>query len=289
MFKFLRKKKPLSIVENGVTFIHHNPSRGNIGDYLCSPRHYFKFTDPISNLCIIGGGVFIDFGYKRLKLTGLKPKNSILWASGISIRPEKTIPNKIKSLDYRLWGIRDIDMLYDTNSFLPCSSCLLPMLDNNVSSNRTLLFINADPKVTSDTHIAEIKELSKKNTWTLLFNNCSESELIENFNTHSNIITNSYHGAYWGLLSGKQVVSIGYSSKFTSLAKIFNIDPDRVKSTKRGSGEHLISILKKLKLKKDSISLKDNKNILADFRQKNLDFAEKMIDEKLISGYKLKH
>ena len=50
------------------------------------------------------------------------------------------------------------------------------------------------------------------------------SNFVDIFQNNQHIITNSYHAAYWGLLSGHNVTLLGYSSKFTSLLKIFNLD-----------------------------------------------------------------
>lgn len=72
--------------ENGIRFFHHNPPRGNIGDYLCSPRHYFEFDPAISGLNIIGGGVYVDMGVRFIKKHGLDPAHTILWGVGESIR-----------------------------------------------------------------------------------------------------------------------------------------------------------------------------------------------------------
>lgn len=62
--KLTHRKRAGYFEESGIRFFHHNPPRGNLGDYLCSPRHYFEFVASESPLNIIGGGVYVDMGVR---------------------------------------------------------------------------------------------------------------------------------------------------------------------------------------------------------------------------------
>ena len=287
--KVFFKKKSTVVHEDGVNYIHHQPLRGNIGDYLCSPRHYFSFQGAIPGLSIVGGGVFQDFGYKKLKEANLQLNKSVLWGAGRSIRNKTDVREKTSSLGYRLWGLRDIDLISSPNTFLPCCSCLHPMLDAPLSStNDVLVFINKDKKVTTKDGIDKIAMLSKKNNWTLLLNNCSENEVAESLATHSTIITNSFHGAYWSLLMGKEIVLMGYSSKFESVLRGFDLKVDRFIPINRGCTHSLLDAIESLDIQKHRIRLSDSHDYLHRFRQLNITFAQSLVENKLASGFKRK-
>lgn len=294
--KILHKIKRIFARENtsGIRYIHHQPTLGNIGDTLCSPKHYFSFESPIKELTIIGGGVFVNYAMKTVKKNKLDISKTILWGTGLSIRPSKEKPSLLQSLDYLAWGIRDKDMLTDDEHYLPCVSCLHSMIDDShqteiSTEDSTLLFINADPKVTSSEHIAAIKNICQENNWYFLLNNCSENDISIALKSHQKVITNSYHGTYWGLLSGKDVISIGYSSKFKSLLRSMNFDAEALVPVDRGSGDSLVNCLAGIAQRQHYIKLEDHKKMLASCRQKNINFADNLVHKQVVSSYKLKH
>ena len=188
--------------EDGIVFIHKSPRVFNIGDYLCSPRHYIKFYKPINDLIIIGGGAFPNFAIDFINKNYINIHKSILWAVGNSEKKFTYQVEKVSSLPYLQWGVRDIDSV-SLEHFLPCVSCLHPMLDEKIVDSGTLLFLNKNSKVSSSEYIQFYKNLAKKRNWNILFNNCSEKDIIDALKKNTHIITNSYHGAYWGLLSGQ--------------------------------------------------------------------------------------
>lgn len=292
MFKFIKKfkRKTSSHIfhQDNIYYIHHNPERGNIGDFLCSPRHYFTFSGA-TDLCIIGGGVFQDLGYKKIKQYAFDFKKSILWGAGTSIRSTQPSPKVMTTTNYALWGIRDINLASTKEHFLPCVSCMHSMLETHSNSEKTLLFINADPKVTEPLQLEKIKSICDEKLWTLLFNNCSEQALISALASHSKIVTNSYHGAYWGFLSGKTVSVMGYSSKFINLLSMFNIEKENLIKIERGCGDSLIAALKSESISDKAKKLDDARATLELFRKSNINFAEKVIKYGLASSYILTH
>lgn len=288
--KSLLQKKRSYPTENTIRFIHHEPSRGNIGDFLCSPRHYLSFTSNIKSLSIIGGGVFAQFALPKLKKEKISPSSCILWGVGISNRDIMNIPPKVDTLPYLAWGVRDKDILDSEEKFLPCVSCLHPMLDTAISKDAgILLFLNADPKVTNPEAISKCQKISSTKNWTLLFNNCSEKEFTTEFSKSKHIITNSYHGAYWGLLSGKKVTLMGYSSKFVSLLSNFGYTKKDLKQVSRGDAEPLIQALNEINPEKEFLQLDSPLNTLNLFRKINIEFADRLIKNDIISEYHLKH
>ena len=209
---------------SSVTFIHHRPSIYNLGDDLCSPKHYFEFINPRAPMAIVGGGVFADLGLAALARHQIHPSNAILWGAGQSVKRSGHEPALVSELPYADWGLRDIDHLKDPDRFLPCVSCLHPMLDVAPQSDRTLLFLNADPRVTGVAEQVELQKLAASQGWDFLLNSCTAQQFESRLAVASRVLTNSFHGAYWGWLSGRGVGLVGYSTKFMSLARALGVD-----------------------------------------------------------------
>ena len=276
--------------ENGVKYVHHNPERGNIGDQLCSPRHYFAFYDPIPSLTVIGGGVFVEYGYRFLRKTDHKPEHCVLWGTGLSTPPEQPV-TVVSELAYLDWGLRDIDRTPEESRFLPCVSCLHPMLENATkqTGTDTLLFLNADHRVTPQSEMNKIRQLAAENHWQLLLNNCTESEMSRALASCNAVITNSFHGAYWGFLSGKKVTSLGYSSKFLSLMKGLDLDTGKVVAIGRGQEELLNTLKDSENLSLSAQTLSDHVATRKAFKELNLRFADRLQKAGAFERYELKH
>ncbi|AUM13449.1 hypothetical protein [Ketobacter alkanivorans] len=286
--KFGKKKKWDYPIIDGITYVHHNPSRGNIGDFLCSPRHYFTWSEPLENVVIVGGGVFVEFAVPKLKAQSVDFRKAVLWGVGQSIRDESMNNKQVASLPYLAWGVRDKNFLSDERRFLPCVSCLHPMLDQGSESDETLLFLNFDPKVTPPQALESVCLLAQSNGWRLLFNNCSEGEFRSALACSERIITNSYHGAYWGLLSGRRVNLMGYSSKFFSLLKSFGLSSRACFPVGRGSVEDILTALVDDSFLDAEIKLDDSQCVLAGYRRINICFAESLIEVGLFGGFNLR-
>jgi len=287
--KFIKRKNTINNykypTKNGITFIHHNPSHGNIGDFLCSPRHYFNLKPILSDLYIIGGGVFKDFAMKQLQENSISSKKAIIWGTGQS-RSDLSNPHGIiDELPFLAWGLRDQKIISLYENFLPCCSCLHYMLDSAGNEQGTLLFLNIDPKVTTPEAQKRCQELAVRKGWSLLYNSCQEDEFISNLNRHRHIITNSYHGSYWGLLSGRKVTMMGYSSKFFYLLNNFDISPKKLISINRGETDSLIDAIEKINDEDTSIFLESHKEFLERYRKINIDFAYKLLNKKIISEF----
>ncbi len=279
--KILRKETSYP-VENGVVFVHKTPDHRNIGDFLCSPRHYFLFEGALPGLKILGGGAYSGLAIKKVENLKWDFNKTVLWGVGQSQVFEKDPLNKVKDLPYVLWGTRDYDLIEDYNHFLPCVSCLHPMLDAEPGSE-TLLFLNVDPAVTPPEVKMRLYEIAKKSKWSILFNDCSIDDFKKIFNNSNVVITNSYHGAYWGLLSGKKVVPMGYSSKFKSLLSSFSISPDRLIKISRGESDSLAKAIQHCSIDKDSVMIENSREVLSIFRTINRDFARNLEAYGLVS------
>lgn len=279
-FKFAELKEV-----GGVKYIHRHPKVFNIGDFLCSPRHYFSFSKPIDGLIITGGGIYTDRDLGYLSSLGFPLRNMVLWGAGESLRQERAFEsmNHGELLD---WGRRDLARVEDDTRFLPCVSCLLPFLDERPAGEGTLLLLNADPEVTKPIIAKEIQALADSYGWRLLWNSCKPEELRRAYLATDKIISNSYHASYWGLLSGRHVKTLGYSSKFESLRYCLGLPEGFVMKHEKGSSEFLLSLLRSGSLKNDMAYLSDHKTKLKEFRKRNLDFAQRLVIRGAISGYR---
>lgn len=239
-------------------------------------------------MAIIGGGVFADLGLSALSRHDVKESDAILWGAGQSVKRPGHKAVLVSELPYADWGLRDIDKLADANRFLPCVSCLHPMLDIQSQGDRTLIFLNADPRVTDGAAQAELQKMAHTRGWDFLMNSCAEGEFEEKLSSASRVLTNSFHGAYWSWLSGREVGLVGYSSKFVSLARSMGIQdgsmlryekPRKVAGILRWLRRDVMSLPALMqKLASDDsfyTRLPDPKAVRQRFRLINLEFAQR--------------
>lgn len=288
-FKLLIKKLKYFIIEpdlnkeSNVRFIHQKPRHYNIGDDLCSPKHYFEFQSK-QRINILGGGVEDSLYQKKIDFLRLDPKNCILWGVGQSNK--KMTPKFIHELPYLEWGSRDIDCVNDTH-FLPCVSCLHSMLDLDILNKNILIFLNYDKRITSPNLTKTLKINYPE--YQILYNNCTEIELKQAFQNCDEIITNSFHGAYWGFLSGHKVSLIGYSSKFYSLIKAVGLDTSKLISVQPANSFQLLEAINKAKTGEFSQKLINHNFTKSNFRSININFANKLKSSGLFNYIDLKN
>ena len=253
----------------------HKTHTGNLGDLLCSPKYYFDFEPGESNQ-IIGGGVQTRY------ILGLEPPppQSVLWGVGCTGNVKKT--EKAECHDFLAWGVRDRLLVEDEKNFLPCVSALHPMLDLPLpKKERTLLYINADPRISSLRSLNKIREVASKSNVDTLTNRASEEKFEQYLSQSSHIISTSYHGAYWGLLSGRSVTLIGYSFKFKSLLDIFGLESDFIRFSKGDQESFLKAILHAL-TKGKKMALNDPESFRSSFREKQLLFARHLEENDIL-------
>ncbi|MCU0858669.1 MAG: hypothetical protein MUC65_09740 [Pontiellaceae bacterium] len=235
----------------------------------------------------MGGGVYKDFGVKALPSKGIPIKKSVMWAVGQSLCSGVDKLDVVTSLPYADWATRDVDAVESESRYLPCASCMHPMLDQP-GGKETLLFLNADSKVIGDPSAHEnLQFMARHRGWNLLFNNCSAAVFSDALACSGTVVTNSYHGAYWGLLSGRSVVLMGYSSKFRSLLLGFDISPTRMVPIEKGRADVLAEVLEDIDLSR-SLCLGRAAEVRRNFRQCNIAFAERLVQQQLIQGFTLK-
>lgn len=232
----------------------------NIGDLLCTPDNYFDIQSD-DDITIIGGGVW---NIEKLSRE-VSANKTVVWAAGRSVRyPSKA--SKIHSLNFIEYGIRDILDLSDSKQFLPCVSCLNDDIISDPISDKTLVFTNANNVVSPSVQ-------SKNNDFVYLTNACTLDQFLKAWSVCDKVITNSYHGIYWSLLSGREVSPYGYSSKFTNVTAMFNIE---FPSTNYYEVKKRETFLSQLSKKQNFISLNNSYLYLDQFRSLNYEFAERL-------------
>jgi hypothetical protein len=230
----------------------------NIGDVLCTPDNYFHISSD-KNVIMVGGGVW------NIEKLSKEPnaKSTIVWAAGRSIRyPKKA--SKLPNSNFLAAGFRDILDLGNKSTFLPCVSCLHKEIVKEPIGNKTLIFTNANNQVSK-------KIMRKDPSKIYLTNDCTEIEFLTAWAQCDKVITNSYHGVYWSLLSNRLVAPYGYSSKFTNVTAIFGIEFPK-QNFYPVSSRNILETL----IDKEQVFIQSNTSMLNHFQELNMEFAESL-------------
>lgn len=203
--------------------VHRKPNN-NVGDVFSNPSRYFNLGDvnseellgnisPITNnILVIGGGGLIHKRFSKdiQKLISKNPMHTVLWGIGHNFgarHAEKQgkdvyYPNWIKQCS--LVGIRDwIKGHYDT--YLPCVSCMHPAFNINYKVRHDVVYF---------THAYKTR-FENPNAYPHMSNNHMNIDNVIAFLGSANtVVTDSYHGAYWAQLLGKNVQVASWSVKF---------------------------------------------------------------------------
>lgn len=186
----------------------------NWGDLACCPKDYFNldgekqdiyhisdFSEPI----ILGGGGLLHNTISNTIKTITEKKQSklILWGAGINIHGQQTVtyPDFLTAFDFL--GLRDWNNPY---SYVPCVSCMHPSFNNKmIPEFDYVVYEHYDYSINIDgSKRSNIKD-----------DNENFEDIIKFLQRGETIITNSYHGAYWGLLLGRKIlIWEPFSNKF---------------------------------------------------------------------------
>lgn len=133
----------------------------------------------------------------------------IVWGAGHN----QDMNKKVKSLQYPAFlsgfdrvGVRDHRQIYD---WVPCASCMHPALEKKYAIKNDIIFFEHKKQLIKSTDFGNRSIPRYVNSG----NNIEQTiELLGSANT---ILTNSYHGAYWGILLKKKVIVVDvWSTKF---------------------------------------------------------------------------
>jgi len=202
----------------------HRKVTNNIGDYLSNPSRYFHFPNCnsqelmhnksllSSNILVVGGGGLIHkkFQLHIQDLIKKNPKKIVLWSIGHNFGRKHIQKSKGKVFfpdwiyQCNLIGIRDFVAGYE-DLYLPCASCMHAAFDKTYEEKQEVGYFLHKFK----TKIENTQDKS------IMYNNEIDFEkALEFIGSHKTIITDSYHGAYWAQLLGKNVQVVSWSVKF---------------------------------------------------------------------------
>ncbi len=256
----------------GVHFVHNTPALPNLGDAVCSPKHYFDFASERSVL-IVGGGAYSRLGIREARRHAAAVK--IAWGIGSSVRlgldlePFDARP-ALKTYDRA--SSRDRHLAVDGIAHIPCVSCFHPIADIPPGS-ATGLFINRDEAASGAGVLDLLSDQARRRPDLVTGTNAmGAAELGSLLALTGNVVTNSYHIAYWSLLSGRSVTIVGYSTKFLSLLDLFDLQPF-VSRYVRGDSESLAHAVDAAFEKQP---LRARPGYKAAFRHANLAFADSL-------------
>ena len=197
----------------------HRKAKNNIGDLYCNPSRYFNI-DCVSgdvlkndfqindNDLIIGGGGLIHkkFGTYIENMINSNPRTTTLWGVGHNFgkKHNQYYPKWINKCN--LVGIRDwIDGYH--GYYLPCVSCMHDAFDLEYNTLHDVVYY---------THAYKTK-LTNTIHPVLSNNELDFYKVIKFLASGDTVITDSYHGAYWAQLLGKNVQVASWSVKFDHL------------------------------------------------------------------------
>lgn len=191
----------------------------NLGDIVSSPLHYFPFPkDSIEMdfrnapvmpgpLTIFGGGGMLHLGIDEWMEKMSQARRCVAWGIGVNYindKDEKTadIPNKLKHMAFAGLRDRNIALSYGFD-YVPCASCMHPAFDEKYEIIRE---VGVFHHYCHPINIPYAK-MDNRTTKTL-------AHVLRFLGSCRKIITNSYHGAYWAHLLGREVTALGASNKF---------------------------------------------------------------------------
>jgi len=214
-----------------VNFGFRNYGRINIAENFSQPLDYFAFGDEsviadlgqrvdpfidgLSMIIIGGGGIYDRQTWKRLHKIAKRVPSTIpviIWGMGINDHRSRdtaydAILGKLEGHANVLIGLRD--RFY--NRWVPCASCMRDEFDRKFETRHDIVYyghLDAQldlpyPVMTNETVGAPLERLGR---------------VVEFLGSAEAVVTNTYHGAYWGTLLGKRVVVIKpFSNKFFGL------------------------------------------------------------------------
>jgi hypothetical protein len=262
-------------MNGSVDFLHYDQT-GNIGDLLCSPRHYFDF-EAERDTVIVGGGASNSFFASRARRHRAKVR--VGWGIGQSWRfdePPGFLKMSLSHLKRRFCydrvSTRDPSLVTPALPLVPCVSVFHPVTEIPCGED-VGVFLNANKRV-SGQMAADTSALEDAYQRPIIraINVGDVGKFTDAFRQTKLLITNSYHAAYWGLLSGRQVHVIGYSSKFANLVALFGLGAERVIAVERGNVEELERAILGC-VNREPLHCADPSGARNRFRSLNLDFA----------------
>lgn len=182
----------------------HRIDKENTGDMVSSPLLYFEFNQRIEldilkaekkkydGLVVFGGGGLIHPDFIDNLMGIAKLNNYFFWGAGMN--------HAVAPKELELDGIRDI---YPNSFWVPCVSCMSRLFDREYTVHREFAVLEHHRRP------LDFEGLKKIN------NSRSFEEIVNFIGSTEVLLTNTYHGVYWGTLLGRKVVCVNpFSNKF---------------------------------------------------------------------------
>lgn len=185
----------------------------NIGDMMCPVSLHFDLGESkILDLCRVksndfnvndadvvvvgGGGLFFFDSLKYLMEICTKP--IIGWGIGCNEHGCQQIRYPQYAHSFTLLGTRDWNTEFE---WVPCPSCMDSIFNESI-------------KMQHDVVVYEHKDRPLGLDFPTKNNSVSFPEAIRHIASGSTVLTNTYHGMYWGTLLSRKVIAFPFSSRF---------------------------------------------------------------------------
>lgn len=187
------------------TINFHYKDTQNTGDRASAPFLYFKdlgtiqdFIPPFENfenIVVGGGGIIFERPRTDIyKIAQAARGKKIIWGAGFNSTNTIVIRECDDLKNYDLIGIRDYGVGYE---WVPCASCMHEGFNIKRDIKNDIVFY---------IHYSSGKIRWRKHPQ--MINNCFLEEALDFIGSANTVITNTYHGMYWGILMQKKVVLI---------------------------------------------------------------------------------
>jgi len=187
-------------------------SRRNLGDRYSSPLSYFDFPFPIEtkdfnaikrdfgSVILGGGGLF--WHEERIKSIIDRTRGALVsWGVGHNSEGKKSLRWPAFMSRFTLHGVRDWAAGFN---WVPCASCMHPVFDIEYRITREVVHYEHRRRRTGLKDLPMLRNIEPR-----------FEDVIGFLGSASVILTNSYHGAYWGALLGRTVVIVQpFASRF---------------------------------------------------------------------------
>lgn len=180
-----------------------------------------RLRDRASAVVIGGGGLIgTEFFKSDVAFWANAPGPVILWGAGHNSHDLEHVadapPNETEYAElvpFAAIGLRDWAQGF---SWVPCASCMYPALSETLRAGKQTLFV-VHRDLRGDREKLGVLLSRAKNDFDLAFNDESPDVLFGKINNAKQVVTNSFHAAYWSSLMQKPVVAIGGGTKITLL------------------------------------------------------------------------
>lgn len=190
----------------------------NVGDANCAPLKYFdipgreKFFHDLGEIAgpplgadiIVGGGGVLYYRRTVLNLLSVRPKQKVIfWGGGTNTHFASSTLNYPEEMNqFDLVGTRDWNAGFE---WVPCPSCMSPLFDNARRDKSVEVAVFEHWKHSLPVAL----DAPRMRNWDV-----SLAKVVEFMAPVDILLTNSYHGVYWGNILGCRVIAFPFSSKF---------------------------------------------------------------------------